>query len=160
MNTLIQAPSQTKRVPLVMDFKTRGKAQEDRIVAKLESLYSGGPVGSAAIGRAIGMQHRQVLKYLHAAKKLGRVKALEKQDGGQIAGWIPANVEVMGSVAEQKARRVAAVVCQLCLDRELVSASRIARHLHVPEGTVARWLTQAERMKLVRSVPYRGWKPA
>jgi len=129
-------------------------------VAALVSLYAGGPVGSGAIGRAVGMQHRQTLKYLHVAKEQGRVKAVEKRAGGQIAGWVPANVQVTASVAEQKARRAAAVVCELCLNAELVSASRVARHLLVPAGTVARWLKQAERMKLVRSVPYRGWKPA
>lgn len=144
----------------MVDFRTRGKLQEDRVVAALESLYAGGPVGSAAIGSVVGMQHRQTLKYLHAAKEKGRVNSVAKKAGGQIAGWVPANVKVTASVADQKARRAAAVVCELCLDAELVSASRVARHLLVPEGTVARWLKQAARLKLVRSVPYRGWKPA
>ena len=144
----------------MVDFKTRGKLQEDRVVAALESLYAGGSVGSAAIGNVVGMQHRQTLKYLHSAKKKGRVKSVEKKAGGQLAGWVPANVTVTASVAEQKARRAAAAVCELCVDAKPVPASQVAKHLRAKKCTVKQWLKQAERLNLVCAVPYCGWKPA
>ena len=156
----IRVPSQTKQDTTVMDFRTREKLQEDRVVAALETLYVEKPVGSSAIGSVVGMQHRQTLDYLHAAKKNGRINSVAKKTGGQIAGWVPASVKVTSSVADQKAHAAAAAVTELFLGADPVSASRVARHLLVSAGTVARWLKQAERLQLVRSVPYRGWMPA
>lgn len=144
----------------MIDFKTRGKLQEDRIVAMLESLYAGRPVGSAAIGQGVGMLHNQTLKYLHAAKKKGRVKSVEKKAGGQLAGWVPAHVQVTASVAEQRVRNAAAAVCELSVDNQPVSTSRIDTKLRAEKTAVLRWLNQAQRMGLVRSVKYHGWKPA
>ena len=159
-NTSIRAPSHAKQGTVVVDFKTRGKLTEDRVIAALESLYAGGPVGSAAIGNVVGMQHRQTLKYLHAAKRKGRVKSVEKKSNGQIAGWVPANVKVTASIAEQRAQRAAAAVCELCVAAKPISASQVARHLRAKTATVKQWLKQAERLNLVSAVPYCGWKPA
>ena len=155
----IQANGQAKRGTLVVDFKTRAERQDERIVATLERLYDGEPVGSVAIGEAVGMKHRQVLKYLHAAKEDGRAKPVESSPGGIIRGWVPAHVEVQETLAEQKAKRAASAVSELSADGKLVSASAVSRHLDVPEGTVGRWLKVAESMQLVRSEPRRGWMP-
>ena len=85
----------------MVNFKTRAQRQDERIVATLEQLYNGKPVGSVAIGEAVKMEHRQVLKYLHAAKDDGRAKPVYSGSGGIVRGWVPAHVEVSGSLAEQ-----------------------------------------------------------
>jgi hypothetical protein len=123
-------------------------------------LYAGKPVGSVAIGKACNMEHAQVLKYLHRAKDAGRATPVLSGPGGVIRGWVPAKVAVTESISEQNARRVADAVEQLSATRTLVSASAVARHLDVPEGTVARWLKIAEQMGLVRSKSRRGWMSA
>ena len=156
----IRANGQTKRDTLVVDFKTRGQRQGNRIVAALDDLYDGQPVGSVAIGEAVQMEHRQVLKYLHEVKDDGRVKPVLSSANGIIRGWVPAHVEVPESLAEQKARRAASAVRELQVDGGLVTANAVARHLRVPVGTIGRWLKVAESMRLVQSEPRRGWKPA
>jgi len=143
----------------VVNFKTRAQRQDERIVAALERLYNGKPVGSVAIGEAVKMEHRQVLKYLHAAKDDGRAKPVYSGSGGIVRGWVPAHVEVSGSLAEQKARRAASAVKELFIDGKLVATRAVARHLDVPAGTVGRWLKVAEAMNLVRSKPRQGWMP-
>jgi hypothetical protein len=144
----------------VVDFKTSKQNQTDRIVGTLERLYVGKPIGSVAIGNACKMEHAQVLKYLHRAKDDGRATPVWSGPGGVIRGWVPAKVAVTESIAERNAQRVADAVEKLTATRTLVSASAVARHLDVPEGTVARWLKIAELMKLVRSKSRRGWMSA
>ena len=160
VDSSIQARGQTKRETLVVDFKTSKQSQTDRIVETLERLYAGKPVGSVAIGNACKMEHAQVLKYLHRAKDAGRATPVLSGPGGVIRGWVPANVAVTESIAERSARRAADAVEQLTAKRTLVSASVVARHLNVPEATVARWLKIAEQMGLVRSRSRRGWMSA
>jgi hypothetical protein len=157
---LTQAHGQTKRETLVVDFKTSKQYQVDRIVETLEGLYKGRPVGSVAIGNACSMEHAQVLKYLHRARDDGRIHAILSGPGGIVRGWVPAKSKTTESLAEQRARRAAAVVVKFHVDGKLVSATAVARHLDVPEGTVARWLKYAEHMRLVRSQSRRGWMPA
>ncbi len=106
------------------------------------------------------MEHAQVLKYLHRAKDEGRASPVMSGPDGIIRGWVPASAAPSESIIEQNARRAAEVVKQLSTDGELISANTVARQINAKQATVARWLTQAERMKLVRSVPYRGCKPA
>ena len=156
----IQARSQTKRETLVLDFKTSKQNQTDRIVATLERLYSGKPIGSPTLGLVCRMEHAQVLKYLHRAKEAGRATPILNVPGGTICGWVPAGVTATESLAEQNATRAASAVKQLARKGRLVATSAVARHLDVPEGTVARWLKYAERMGLVQSEPGQGWKLA
>ncbi len=66
----------------MVDFKTRGQRQRDRIVAALDELCDGQPVGSVAIGEAIRMEHRQVLKYLHEAKDENLAKPVLSSENG------------------------------------------------------------------------------
>lgn len=144
----------------MVDFKTSKQSQTDRIVETLERLYAGKPVGSVAIGNACKMEHAQVLKYLHRAKDAGLAMPVLSGPGGVIRGWVPAKVAVTESISERNAQRVADAVKQLTAKRTLVSASVVARHLNMPEATVARWLKIAEQMGLVRSKSRRGWMSA
>lgn len=160
MSTLIRTPGCAKPETLVVDFKTGQQHQTDRIVETLERLYAGKPVGSVAIGDVCKMEHAQVLKYLHRAKDAGRVTPVLSGPGGIVRGWVPAHAAPDESIAEGKARQAAKAVKLLTKERALASASAVARHLSVPEGTVARWLKVAEHMGLVRSENRRGWKSA
>lgn len=140
-------------------FDSSKEKHVDGIVATLTELYNGEPVGSSRLGRSYGMSHHQVLIYLHMAKDAGQATPVFSNVGGVIRGWVPANVEVKHTLAEQKAIRAADAVKRLYAG-EPVSMTVVAQELDKPVGTVARWLNAAERMKLVRKPPSRyGWLP-
>lgn len=143
-----------------MDFKTSKQNQMDGIVATLERLYSGRPIGSPTLGLVFRMEHAQVLKYLHQAKDAGRVTPILNVPGGSICGWVPASATATESLAEQNATRAASAVKQIARKGRLVATSAVARHLEVSEETVGRWLKYAEHMGLVLSETKRGWKLA
>jgi len=159
MATAIRAPGQTKRETLVIHFKTSKDDQTDRIVSALERLFVGKPVGSAAIGKACGMQHAQALKYLHRANDAGCATPILSGPNGIIRGWVPSKVAANESIAEVNAKRAAEAVKQLATKSDLVSANDVASLINVPKKTVARWLTFAKQMGLVRSEYRRGWLP-
>ena len=140
----------------MVDFRTHKETVDDRVVAALNKLYNGKPVGSKAIGKIVGMEHRQTLKYLHRAKDDGLAKPIESSPGGIIRGWVPGHVEFTESMAEQKGRRAAAAVAELANGKPVRTTS-VAKHLNVPDATVGRWLKTAETMKLVKSKPKKGW---
>ena len=51
-------------------FDSSKESHVKGIVTTLAELYKGEPVGSVAIGRSYGMDHHQVLIYLHMAKDI------------------------------------------------------------------------------------------
>ena len=104
------------------------------------------------------MEHAQVLKYLHVAREEGRANPIDSSPGGIIRGCVPAGVEAQESPAEKNAKRAATAVGEL-FDGRPVSAAAVGRHLRTPKGTVGLWLKAAEKMKLVVSLPRRGWQP-
>ena len=148
-STLIRVPNQTKRRPDVIPFKTTKERHIDGIVATLAELYKGDPVSSVRIGRSYGMGHHQVLIYLRMAERAGQATPVLSNAGGVTRGWVPANVEVKHTLAEQKAIRAAEAVKHL-YSGEPVPLRFVARHLNKPKGTIARWLNAPKRMKLVR----------
>lgn len=91
VGTSRKAHGQTKRETLVLNFKTSKQNQMDRIVATLERLYSGKPIGSPTLGLVCRMEHAQVLKYLHRAKEAGRVTPILNVPGpGRNDLWLGA----------------------------------------------------------------------
>ena len=58
------------------------------VVEAVRKLYVGKPVGSPAIGAAVGMKPPQTLVYLREAEQAGLVKA-NRRAGGSVYGWRP-----------------------------------------------------------------------
>ncbi len=141
----------------MIHFQTSANDQEDKIIAAIKSLYSGKPVGSAAIGKEVGMMHRRVLDYLHQAKAAGKVTPVYSSDGGAIRGWVPGHVVVTQTIADQNAHKAAAAVRTLSRNGEYVSTRTLAKHLGTPWKTVARWLKVAQGMQLVKPKHACGW---
>ncbi len=141
----------------MIHFQTSANSQEDGIIAALKKLYSGKPVGAAAIGKEVGMLHRRVLDYLHQAKDAGKVTPVYSSDGGVIRGWVPGHVVVTQTIAETNAHKAAAAVRTLSGNGEHVSTRTLAKHLGTPWKTVARWLKVAQGMQLVKPKHGCGW---
>jgi hypothetical protein len=53
----------------VVDFRTHKVTVDDRVVAALNMLYDGKPVGSRSIGQAVAGQRRQVFKKITACRE-------------------------------------------------------------------------------------------
>jgi len=73
----------------VVDFATGKEKRLAEGVEAVRKLYAGKPVGSTAIGAAVGMKHPQTLVYLREAEQAGLVKA-DRRAGGSVYGWRPA----------------------------------------------------------------------
>ncbi|MEQ8789516.1 MAG: hypothetical protein RIC55_24695 [Pirellulaceae bacterium] len=143
----------------MITFETSQETHVAGVVATLAKLYNGQPVTATEIGLAYGMGHHQVLVYLHMAKDAGQATPVFSNPGGVIRGWVPAGVEVKHTLAEQRAMQAADAVKHLFAGKP-VTARVVARHLDRPEGSVARWLDTAKRMKLIRRPPSGyGWMP-
>ena len=156
---LIRVPRQTNGRPDLILFDSPKESHVKGILAKLAELYKGEPVGSVAIGRLYGMNHHQVLVYLHMAKDAGQATPVYSNAGGVIRGWVPEGVEVKHTLAEKKALQTAEVLKRIYVGKP-VTARLVAEQLGKPTGTVARWLVLAASMKLVRKAPTGyGWLP-
>jgi hypothetical protein len=83
-----RVPHQTKPGPDVVDFPTGKEKRFAEVVEAVRKLYAGKPVGSPAIGAAVGMSHHQTLVYLREAEQAGLVKAVRRA-GGSVYGWRP-----------------------------------------------------------------------
>jgi len=70
----------------VVDFATGKEKRLAEVVEAVRKLYVGKPVGSPAIGAAVGMKHPQTLVYLRQAEQAGLVKA-DRRAGGSVYGW-------------------------------------------------------------------------
>jgi len=148
---------------LVFTFET-SKQRHVRAIAELVGqLYDGRPVGSVAIGENYGgMEHAQVLKYLHKAKELYLVKPVYSGPKGIIRGWVPAWVDVSETILGEKVRRaVDAVKALHKRNKRPVPARALAEHLDVSRSTVRRLMNIAQGMGLVRiATSPCGWLPA
>jgi len=147
---------------LVFTFET-GKQKHVRAVAELVGqLYNGKPVGSVAIGEKHGgMEHAQVLKYLHKAKELYLVKPVYSGPKGVIRGWAPAWADASETILGEKVRRaVDAVQLLHKRSKQPVPARVLAEYLDVSRSTVRRLMNVAQGMGLVRlaTLPL-GWLP-
>ena len=123
----IRIPTQTKRRPDVIQFKTAQETHIDGIVATLAELYRGDPVSSVRIGRSYGMSYHQVPMYLHMAKDAGQATPIFSKVGGEIQGWVPGSVEVKHTPAEQRAIKAAEAGKHL-FSGEAVSTRLVGKH--------------------------------
>lgn len=148
---------------LVFTFET-GKQRHVRAIADLVGeMFDGKPVGSAAIGEQYGgMEHAQVLKYLHKAKELYLVKPVYSGPKGVIRGWVPAWVDASETILGEKVRRAVDAVKTLHKrNKQPVPARMLAEYLDVSRSTVQRLMNVAQGMGLVRlAMSPCGWLPA
>ena len=83
----IRAPLQTNGVTDVIEFETGKQRHINGVVATLGARCAGKPVGSVEIGAAYGMEHAQVIKYLHLAKDAGLVRPVYSRHNPWLASW-------------------------------------------------------------------------
>lgn len=65
----------------MIEFQTTQERHIDGIVAMLAKLYDGKPIGSIRIGQAYGLNHHQVLMYLHIAERRKLVRRVSSRHG-------------------------------------------------------------------------------
>jgi hypothetical protein len=148
---------------LVFTFET-SKQKHIRAIAELVGrLYKDKPVGSVAIGENYGgIEHAQVLKYLHKAKELYLVNPVYSGPKGIIRGWVPAWVDASGTILGEKVRRAVDAVKSLHKKSKLpVPVCILVKHLNTSRSSVDRLMNVAGGMGLVRmgTSPW-GWLPA
>jgi hypothetical protein len=69
----------------VVDFATGKERRLAEVVEAVRKLYAGKPVGSPAIGAAVGMKHPQALVYLRQAEQAGLFRADRRAEGSVYA---------------------------------------------------------------------------